>query len=263
MKQLKVKLEKLYNQYNRRKYVHPDPLEFLYKYDNLDDREIVALIASSLAYGRVAQILKSVTLVLEKMQPGPNEFLQKNSYKKITKIYKGFRHRFSDQKELSALLYGIKQIKKKYGSLHTCFIKNLNKNDKNLLPALTLFVEELTTIAGESPGHLIPLPEKGSACKRLFLFLRWMVRNDSVDPGGWSEASPDKLIIPLDTHMYNIGYTLGFTKRKQANMLAAKEITDSFKKINAKDPVKYDFALTRLGIRDDTDMDSFLKGCHL
>jgi uncharacterized protein (TIGR02757 family) len=97
-------------------------------------------------------------------------------------------------------------------------------------------------------------PEKGSACKRIMLFLRWMIRNDEVDPGGWDKISPELLIVPLDTHMHTIGKILGFTERRNADMKTALEITRGFKKISARDPVKYDFCLTRFGIRREMQM---------
>ncbi|MBW2545477.1 MAG: TIGR02757 family protein, partial [Deltaproteobacteria bacterium] len=105
----------------------------------------------------------------------------------------------------------------------------------------------------------VPLPAKGSACKRLNLFLRWMVRRDDVDPGGWDDIPPSKLVIPLDTHMHRICLAFGFTKRKQADMKTALEITDSFRAIVPDDPVRYDFALTRLGIRKDAAPASLLN----
>jgi len=91
------------------------------------------------------------------------------------------------------------------------------------------------------------------------LFLRWMVRKDRVDPGGWKGIPVSRLIIPLDTHMHKMGLLFGFTKRRQASMITAVEITEEFRKIAPHDPVKYDFSLTRLGIRKDMDIESFFK----
>ena len=107
---------------------------------------------------------------------------------------------------------------------------------------------------------LLPSPSAGSACKRLNLFLRWMVRQDNVDPGGWDSVSPAKLIIPLDTHMHRIGRRLGLTPRRQADLRTAIEITEGFRGICPSDPVRYDFALTRLGIRRDEGVEDFLSG---
>ncbi len=247
---LKKKLNTLYNKYNKRTYVHPDPLEFLYSYKDIRDREIVGLIASSLAYGRVAQILKSVSSVLDFMGPSPCQFLMDSSYPSISRKLKYFRHRFADGKQFSSLLNNVKKTVNRFGSLNACFLNGMSPNDKTLIPALTYFSGQLTK-GKNSPGHLIPMPEKGSACKRMNLFLRWMARKDDVDPGGWKGISPSSLIIPLDTHMHKISLCLGLTNRKQANMLTALEITACFKKISPDDPIKYDFSLTRLGIRND------------
>jgi uncharacterized protein (TIGR02757 family) len=250
---LKKKIDNLYNQYNRRGYVHPDPLEFLYLYKEIRDREIVGLIASALAYGRVKQILKSVSFVLDMMNPSPYLFIKKLSYRSICKVFEGFTHRFATGDHLAGLLWGIKSVIAQFGSLNKCFSHGMSQDDDTVIPAMIFFTGQLT--AGKSkPGHLVPLPQKGSACKRMNLFLRWMVRKDRVDPGGWKNVPLSKLVIPLDTHMHKISLKLGLTAKKQANMNTALEITSCFKQIVPDDPVKYDFVLTRLGIREDMDI---------
>jgi uncharacterized protein (TIGR02757 family) len=255
---MREKLDRIYEKYNQRVYVHPDPLEFLYGYDDIQDREIVGLIAASLAYGKVAQILKSVGMVLEKMGASPFAYLQSTHSARISKDFQSFVHRFAKGPQLSAFLTGMRQVIRDYGSLHTCFMNGFSGTDETVLPALARFSE--TIIQGSngkssscSPGHLMPCPEKGSACKRLHLFLRWMVRKDAVDPGGWEDIPCSALIVPLDTHMFRIGKAIGLTDRNQADALAAREISAGFKQWSPNDPVKYDFALTRFGIRDDLD----------
>ncbi len=245
-------LEGLYCDLNRRRYVHPDPLEFLYDYDDPSDREVVGLVASSLAYGRVAQILKSVRSVLQRMGPRPASFLRDVSEASLNQNFTGFRHRFSTGEDLSAMLLGARGVIERWGSLQNCFTAALNDGDETVLPALSVFAKELNG-AGRR-GHLLPDPARRSACKRLNLFLRWMVRSDEVDPGGWRAVPAAKLIVPLDTHMYKIGLVLGATRRKAADMRTALEITDAFRRISPEDPVRYDFALTRLGIRSDMDI---------
>ncbi|MGD9335046.1 MAG: TIGR02757 family protein [Desulfobacterales bacterium] len=250
---LKKKIDSLYNQYNRRGYVHPDPLEFLYLYKEIRDREIVGLIASSLAYGRVKQILKSVSFVLDMMKPSPYIFIKHSSYRSICKAFEGFTHRFATGDHVAELLWGIKSVVAQFGSLNKCFSHGLSPDDDTVIPAMIFFTGQLT--AGKSkPGHLVALPEKGSACKRMNLFLRWMVRKDRVDPGGWKNVPLSKLVIPLDTHMHKISLKLGLTAKKQANMNTALEITHCFKQLVPHDPVKYDFVLTRLGIREDMNI---------
>ena len=256
---MKTELNNLYQQYNKRKFVHPDPLEFLYNYQDKRDVEVVGLIASSLAYGRVAQILKSVSIVLDKMGKSPFIYLENSTPQKIKKDFKGFKHRFTTDVELSYFLIGIKIINEKYGSIENMF--EIEAGEENILPALSKFVTELSKLSGMKKNSLFADPSRGSACKRHNLFLRWMVRTGDVDLGCWKNVKPDKLVVPLDTHMFDIAKKLGFTCRKQANMKSALEITSNFKKINSKDPVRYDFVLTRFGIRYDLDKKDLIKRC--
>jgi len=257
---LKEALDELYSKYNRRAFVHPDPLEFLYDYEDLCDREVVGLVASSLAYGRVVQILKSVSLVLDRM-PSPSAFLRRASLGSLCSAFAGFRHRFTTGEDLSAMLFGAKRVIERYGSLHGCFTSALAHDHDTVLPALSVFMKELGAGTDGGPAFLLPSPERGSACKRANLFLRWMVRRDDVDPGGWSDVPASKLIVPLDTHMHRVCRALRLTDRKQADMRAAAEITAAFREISPDDPVRYDFAITRLGIRTDTDLEAFLRRC--
>ena len=258
---VKYHLEQLYHRYNLRQWVHPDPLEYLYDYPELKDRETVGIIASSLAYGRVAQILKSVSSVLKELGPSPYAFLKSSSNRSLHQIFCNFKHRFSTGEEVALMLIGIKRVIRQYGSLGACFSDKYNEGDETILSGLTSFVDELTNPFKGRTNSLLPLPQKGSACKKLNLFLRWMVREDRVDPGGWHKVPPSKLIIPLDTHMHRISLLLKLTNRRNANMRTAIEITRAFRKIDPDDPIRYDFALTRLGIRKDEDLNGFLDRC--
>jgi len=253
----KKTLDRIYHQYNRREFVHPDPLEFLYHYADLKDIEIVGLIASSLAYGKVDQILKKTSVILDIMGSCPSSFLENASHDFLLEAFSGFAHRFATGEHMAGLLTGAKRVISKHGSLWGCFIKGMADSDETILPGLTFFANQLAQDKKRSPAHLIPLPQRKSACKRLNLFLRWMVRKDEVDPGGWDGALQSKLIVPVDTHMHKIGIRMGFTNRKQADMKTAMEITQGFKKIVPLDPVRYDFSMTRFGIRDDLDPDAY------
>jgi uncharacterized protein (TIGR02757 family) len=248
-------LDELYERLNRREYVHPDPLEFLYGFDELRDREVVGLVASSLAYGRVRQILRSVENVLDRLGPAPADFVLGAGDAGLESALEGFKHRFTTGSEVARMLSGARGALERHGTLGAMFTGLVGEGDETVLPALTSFVASLTGRVGACP---LPDPERGSACKRLHLFLRWMVRSDDVDPGGWDDVPASKLVVPLDTHMHRLSLRLGLTDRKQANARTALEITRAFREINAEDPVKYDFALTRLGIRDDMDAESML-----
>lgn len=245
------KVEDIFELYHHRKFVHPDPLEFLYDYPELRDRELVGLIASSLAYGRVSLILKNISIVLDRMDRAPCDFLLNTSPKKVFSLFTDFRHRFNTGEDIVWMLLGAKHMILTYGSLYHGFLAGFRPDEDTILPALSMFVKKLNTFMPSNRKHLLPCPDKGSACKRLNLFLRWMVRKDSVDPGGWSKVPASKLIIPLDTHMHRLSRMLQLTMRKQADMRTAMEITQAFRKITPEDPVRYDFALTRLGIRKD------------
>ena len=254
------RLDELYAYYDSRDWVHPDPLEFLYAYQGLPDREVVGLIASALAYGRVEQILKSVSMVLKKIGPSPRDFLERTTPESMNKMFCGFKHRFTTGKELVGMLMGAKSVIEKHGSLYACFLSGLNQGDETVFPALSSFVKAMSGQTCEGVNSLLPLPERGSACKRWNLFLRWMVREDNVDPGGWHGVNPAMLIVPLDTHMHRICLGLGLTGRKNTSIRTALDITRAFREIIPQDPVRYDFALTRLGIRKDADPESFMSG---
>ena len=248
-KNFKNSLDKLYLQYNKRSFAHPDPVTFLYDYPDLRDREIVGLIASTLAYGNVKQIFKSVRFVLDRLSKSPYSFLVGNSERDIKLKLSGFYHRFTKAEDLCHLLNGIKKSIQTYGSLQACFLDGFGKNDSSIFPALASFTRKIVGDYSCAGSALLPDVSKGSACKRLHLYLRWMVREDEIDLGGWKHISPSKLIVPLDTHMHRISLKWQATKRKQANMKTALEVTEFFSKISPTDPVKYDFVLTNLAMR--------------
>jgi uncharacterized protein (TIGR02757 family) len=255
-------LELIYSRYNRKELIHPDPLEFLFNYESVADREIAGLIASSLAYGRVTQILKSVSGVLSEMGPSPAWFIMKTGKRDLARTFGAFKHRFTTGAELTDFLYSIGELVREYGSLEQCFNNCYSGEGETVHEALSGFVNTLKRKMAAGKSSLLPDPAQGSACKRLHLFLRWMVRRDDVDPGGWDSVSPSKLIVPLDTHMYHFSTCHGFTVRKNADLMTALEITRGFRSICGEDPVKFDFSLTRFGIRHDmcwNDLDGFLE----
>jgi len=252
--------EEIYRTYNRRDLVSPDPLQFLYEYQDVRDRELIGFIASSLAYGRVQQILASVSKVLEPLGKEPLHVLMSCSDAFLQKNYLGFRHRFTTGVEVIAMLKGLRKMFLVYGSLEDAVFYRIRK-EQDLLAGISRFVEELELEGGLANSSLLVSPSRNSACKRLFLFLKWMVRKDEVDPGGWFRIKPADLIMPVDTHVYHISRVLGITRRKTVNLMTALEITKAFRSISPLDPVKYDFALTRFGIRSDMDVCDLFQKC--
>ena len=174
----------------------------------------------------------------------------------LESIFAGFRHRFTTHIELAALLASARRLIRDYGSLHECFLAGLEPSDEDVTSALATFVRRFDL----ERKYLLPSPADGSACKRLNLFLRWMVRCDAVDPGGWEGVSASQLLIPLDTHMVRIARAWGFTHRKSPGMRMVLDVTRAFRHICPEDPVRYDFVLTRFGIRGELDMRELLGG---
>lgn len=255
---LKERLDGVHDRWNRREYVSPDPLETLYDYGDPLDREVVGMVASCLAYGRVAQILVSVRRVLGWMGPTPRRWLESHEPAEIEAACRGFVHRFTRESDMAALLIGMREAIRAHGSLRDCFLSGYSPGDATLLPALSRYVKSIRGDRGV-PGHLLSDPDDKSACKKANLFLRWMVRFDDVDPGGWHEALPAaKLIVPIDTHMHKIALALGLTDRNAADLKTAVEVTQSLARLDPDDPTRYDFALTRFGIRGELSISDLL-----
>lgn len=256
---LRIPLDTLRDRYNHRKFIDPDPLQFVHEYEDSVDREIVGLIASALAFGNVKQIVRSVRAVLNAMKR-PSYFVTTCSRSRMERTFDGFRHRYVDGAAVASVLYASGRMVEEHGSLGRRLANYVKPQDEDLVAALTLWVDELRGHSNLKKCYLLPSPADGSACKRLNLYLRWMVRQDEVDPGGWPLPT-SLLVVPLDTHMHRIALSLGLTKRRQADLAAAREVTDAFCRIAPEDPVRYDFALTRLGIRTDGDVGEFLRDC--
>ena len=257
---LKDRLECIYSQYNKKEYINPDPLLFLYDYPEKRNQEIAGFIAACLAYGRVELIMETVANVLGKLDPSPFDYLMGQTKKDMANDFKDFQYRFAKGAHLVNLLWGIREVLKRFSSLENCFYEGMTPEDETIIPGLVFFFKQINR--NKEIGHLLADPKKKSACKRSLLFLRWMVRKDQVDPGGWEKISPSLLIVPLDTHMHKIGMMLEFTKRKSPDMKTALEITQGFRQILREDPVKYDFCLTRFGIRRGLSMDDLSHVIH-
>ena len=252
--------ETLYSQYNDRRWVSPDPLEVVYRFREPADVEVAALLAATLAYGRVAQILRNLDIVLAIVGPHPAAFAQSTPKAECIKMLGSFQHRWTTAEEVASLLAGIGTVQQAYGSLEGCFLAHHRAESGTTLAGLGGMVTALR--AGGPVNSLLSDPGKGSACKRLHLFMRWMVREDAVDLGCWKGVRASELVVPLDTHLYRIARAFRLTARKQPNLKCALDVTRAFKRMNPDDPLRYDFSLTRLGIRSDADMGEFIRACR-
>ncbi|UCG57439.1 MAG: TIGR02757 family protein [Phycisphaerales bacterium] len=251
-------LERVYSRYNHRELIEPDPLQFVYRYSNPADQEIAGFLAAALAYGRVQQIEKSVADLLARMGASPYEFVR-GFDERSRRDLRDFKHRFTSGDDISDLLWLLGQVLAQYGSIEKFFAYCYNPDDSNTVSVLSRFCGLLCEMhAAENGGnvgrglrYLLADPTRGSASKRLNLFLRWMVRSDDVDPGLWKSVEATKLIVPVDVHMGRLARILGLHNRNTVSLATALEITAGFAAIEPSDPVKYDFALSRIGIVDD------------
>ncbi len=249
---LKEALEKLYHSFNDKSLIPPDPLQFVYRYSNPGDMEVVALIAASLAYGRVQQISKSLDRLFEIMSPSPLDFIMSFNSAKRGRL-KDFKHRFNKGDDIADLLVLLKHVIKKYDTLEAFFLQSYDDSHETIVPALTGFCQSLGDIHQQllhrpvSKGlmYLLPNPIRKSPCKRMFLFLRWMVRSDNIDTGLWKGVDPSKLIIPMDVHMSRVAAALNFHCHNTISLNTAMEVTRAFAMMTPEDPVKYDFSLCR------------------
>jgi uncharacterized protein (TIGR02757 family) len=249
-------LEDLYKVYHKPEYMRLDPVEFVHGFSDSCDIETVGLLASSLAYGKVEIIRSSIGKILSVMGKSPHDFILSTSFDRKKKLFYGFKHRFNDGDDIALLFESVKSACKTSGSLKNLFLSGVGDDDKTIRNALNSFTAKLRTLAATITGtpassfmQLLPLPESGSACKRLNMYLRWMVRKkDGIDFGVWKEAGAKRLVMPVDTHVAAISRSLGLTKRNSVSWLMAEEITENLKKIDPDDPVKYDFSLCRSGM---------------
>jgi len=251
-------LEALLAQTDASEKVRGDPVELPHRYRDPQDVEVAALISAALAYGRVDLFKPRLTKLLEALGPSPAKTARNSSPVELLRRARGFSYRMTDARDVACLLYGAGAVLREHGSLGRCFGKHFRERG-DLREALAAFVDELcapdfTPITGQRGPtrrlkHLLPHPSRGSACKRLNLFLRWMVRGpDGVDFGLWRDVPASALLVPLDTHVHRIGRFIGLTRRKDLSWKTAEDVTRRLRMLDAQDPVRYDFALSHLGI---------------
>jgi len=262
--ELKLFLNRLYDSYHQQEYLVSDPLEFPHRFKDPLDQEAVALISALLAYGNVTQIRRSIEdllLRIEKQRISPAQFVKSLLHSagraEGRRAFAGFVHRFNVGQDVLVLFELLARSWSEYGSLGAHFTEGLDPDAQNLTQALNRLIIDWKKWAGNrvetSFSYFLTAPADGSCCKRWCMFLRWMVRKDNtIDLGLWSDKGikSRQLVMPLDTHTGRISQYLGLTQRKSLNWKAAVEVTESLKSCDPEDPVKYDFALCRLGILD-------------
>jgi uncharacterized protein (TIGR02757 family) len=234
-----------------------DPVELVHRYTDPLDVEIAGLLCAALAYGRVDLFKPRLSALLEALGPSPAAVARDAGPTELLARAAGFSYRMTGPRDVACLLYGAGRILREHGSIGAFFAAAYRER-KSVKEALAALVDELcgadfTPILGqEGPTrrlkHLVPHPSRGSACKRLNLYLRWMVRGpDGVDFGLW-DVPAEALVVPLDTHVHRIGRFVGLTARKDLSWKTAEDVTARLRQLDPGDPVRFDFALSHLGI---------------
>jgi uncharacterized protein (TIGR02757 family) len=249
--ELKDFLDSKVEQYNTPAFIKDDPVCIPHLFTKKQDIEIAALFASIFAWGNRAIIIKKSKDLLQRMDNAPYDFILNHTDNDLKKLL-GFKHRtFND----TDLLYFVHFLNHHYTlnrSLETAFLLGINENDETIDGGLNYFFRYFFSLE-DAPARTkkhIASPGKKSTCKRLNMFLRWMVRSDKkgVDFGIWKKISPAQLVCPIDVHVARVAYRFNLLQRNQIDWTAGVELTSNLRLLDKADPVKYDFALFGLGV---------------
>ncbi len=272
-------LDSLYRDFNREDSAS-DPVHRVRPYRDPADREIAGFCAAALAFGRVASVLASIDRLFTIMGPRPAQFVRDFDPGGAHPDLRSMVHRWTRGQDLAALLWILRQMLERSGSIEAFFIAGDHPARPDVSDALDSFshralaldIERAYGRVPKRPGvcYFFPRPSAGSACKRLNLFLRWMVRKDEVDLGVWTGVPASRLIVPLDTHVIRLGRCLRLTRYASPGWKMAADITASLRALDPHDPVRFDFSMCHVGMmnacgfgRRQGDSQCPLKGqCH-
>ena len=269
------RLERLYRTYGP-ETTGTDPIVFLGRYGRREDVEAVGWIASAFAYGRVETIQANVGRVLAALGPEPASKIDRIAdFAEFARdTLPGFRHRFHSASDAAILLFVIARARAEAGSLRAYFEAEMREEDRDAGALLSRVVGKINRldfrpVTGRrelpqaSPARFFfPDPAAGSACKRWNLYLRWMVRRDRLDYGLWPGIPASRLVMPTDTHIHLVARRLQLTRRRSADWRTAREITDRLARFDPQDPVRFDYALCRIGILGVCQSDLKRSRCH-
>lgn len=254
---LKTRLDELYHQFNDAHSVS-DPIQIVRRFESPDDREVVAFCAAALAFGRVQSVMNSIEGLMKAMGPSPAAYVRMFDPARDRRSLDHLVHRWTRGIDLAALVWVLRQMLDSHGSIEAFFVDGCDSTAATVEGALDGFSRracalDLKAVYGRVPArpgvaYFFSRPSGGGACKRLNLFLRWMVRHDRVDLGVWSRVRPAQLIVPLDTHVIRVGRCLRLTRYRTTGWRMAADITQSLRAMDPEDPVRFDFSLCHVGM---------------
>jgi uncharacterized protein (TIGR02757 family) len=258
----------------KEEHLASDPVQFVHRYSEAADREVVGFIASAFAYGNVRSVLRSVEIILDGLGAHPADFVTRFDPARDGARFLDFRHRWNDGRDLITLFWILGRLIDSYGSLENAVVESAGSEAASIEVRLDRFSltalsygherfysnEDLATRRGVR--YFFPRTSHRSACKRLNLFLRWMVRaEDGIDCGVWTRIAPHDLVIPVDTHISRISQYIGLTEITTPGWKMAQDITESLRILDPSDPLRYDFALCHLGIAGNCPKKRDLEKC--
>ena len=251
MSNLKILLDECVEKYNRPDFIGSDPILIPHRFTKLQDIEITGFWTAMLAWGQRKTIINKASELIDLMDNAPHDFIVHHQ-EQDRKRFLHFKHRTFQATDTLYFLEFFQWFYQHHHSLEEAFLKNMKPRDPHTGPALEGF-QRLFFSLPDAPGRTrkhVPSPASKSSCKRLNMFLRWMVRQDDrgVDFGLWKKIKPSQLLIPLDVHVERIARKTGLLERKQTDWLAVLELTERLRQFDPEDPVKYDFALFGLGV---------------
>ena len=272
-------LDALYRDYNREESAS-DPVHRVRPFSDPRDREVAGFCAAALAFGRVASVLNTIDTLFAILGPRPAEYVRRFDPAGSHPELRAMVHRWTRGVDIAALLWLLRQMLERSGSIEAFFLEGDSEAAPDVGAALDSFSTRALALdirrtygrVPKRPGvcYFFPRPSAGSACKRLNLFLRWMVRRDAVDLGVWTRLSPARLVVPLDTHVIRLGRCLRLTQYVSPGWRMASDITHSLRDLDATDPVRFDYSICHVGMmnacgfgRKQGDLQCPLKGlCH-
>jgi len=242
-------LELAFKTYHVKNFIKDDSISIPHRFSRKQDIEIIGFWTAMISWGRRASIIKSANRLVELMDGAPYDFILNHQDTDLIPFEKFVHRTFQPTDALYFILF-LKHYYQKNDSLEDAFAQAINPDDLTIKNGLIAF-HELFFALPEAPQRTrkhIPTPLRKSSCKRLNMYLRWMVRKGDVDFGIWNQIKPSQLLIPLDVHVERMAHQLGLLKRKQRDWKAVEELTAKLREIDSNDPVRFDFALFGLGI---------------
>ena len=239
------------DEYNQPSFIADDPISIPHQFTQKQDIEIAGLFASIFAWGNRTTIIKKTRELMELMDNAPHAFVLESAPEKLKRL-SSFKHRTFNTTDLLYFIEFLHYHYRKNDSLESAFTRGLNKNDETIQHGLIGFYDyffSLEHVPNRTRKH-IATPARKSSCKRLSMYLRWMVRRDDkgVDFGIWKNINPSQLICPIDVHVARVAKRFNLLQRTQTDWQAALELTSRLRDLDPSDPARYDFALFGLGV---------------